>query len=97
MVVVIGGGGTVWAACQLDLQLSWVIGKAWVRKRQHVCEREKERGEGQQTSLIDLRHPSSHSTPVMCTADKEDRESESMKAIKFSLSNEWNVHSGGEA
>ena len=47
MVVVIGGGGMVWAACQLDLRLSWVTGKAWARKRQNVCvcvrERERKR------------------------------------------------------
>lgn len=35
--------------------------------------RERGRGEGLQTSLIDL-HPSSHSMPAMCMAEPEDRE-----------------------
>lgn len=38
-----------------------------------MCVRERARGEGLQTTLIDL-HPSSHSMPVMCTADPEDKE-----------------------
>lgn len=33
---------------------------------------ERERGEGLQTSLIDL--PGSHSMPAMCMAQPEDRE-----------------------
>lgn len=64
------------------LHASWTFsspgfdGKGWVRERQcvFVWEGGRQRGEGQQTTLIDPLHPISQSTHVMCMAGPGHKE-----------------------
>lgn len=62
-----------WAACQLDLQLSWVFWERLSEEETKMHVREIGRGEALQTTLIDL-HPLLFPLFAMCMdPDPEDR------------------------